>query len=179
MLAVGPQRPTQPSPGQPDGQVAIRSKVHPTEEPATVLGYVETQENGRRKKTDTTKDYTRPVDERVRAGTSRSRGRSPTWSRRLSLKRVEAIQRHGLDVQELREDIELDVEVYRLDKVERSPRRFEGHQVVELTATPRREARLVKAGHSSGPHGPAAGKPGGLSARAALGGRPGHLEFLR
>ena len=59
---------------------------------------------------------------------------------------VEVLKRHGLDVQELREDIELDVEVYRLDKVERSPRRFEGHQAVELTATPRREARMIKAG---------------------------------
>ena len=43
---------------------------------------------------------------------------------------VEVLKRHGLEVQELREDIELDVEVYRLEKVERSPRRFEGHQAV-------------------------------------------------
>ena len=41
---------------------------------------------------------------------------------------VAALKRHGLDVQELREDLELDVEVYRVDKVDRSPRRFEGHQ---------------------------------------------------
>ena len=59
---------------------------------------------------------------------------------------VEVLKRHGIEVQELREDLELDVEVYRLDKVERSPRRFEGHQAVELTATPRREPRMIKAG---------------------------------
>ena len=38
--------------------MAIRSRARAAGEPVTVLGYVETQENGRRKKTDTTKDYT-------------------------------------------------------------------------------------------------------------------------
>ena len=49
-------------------------------------------------------------------------------------------------MQELREDLELDVEVYRLDKVERSPRRSEGHQVVQAATTLRHESRMIKAG---------------------------------
>ena len=59
---------------------------------------------------------------------------------------IATLQRHGIDVQELREDIELDLEVYKVDAIEKSPRRFEGHNMVELTVSPRREARMVPAG---------------------------------
>ncbi len=37
---------------------------------------------------------------------------------------VENLKRHGLELQELREDIELDVEVYKVDELERSPRQL-------------------------------------------------------
>ncbi len=59
---------------------------------------------------------------------------------------VATLKRHGLDVQELREDIELDLEVYRVDAIERSTRRFEGHHLVDLKVSPRKESRLVPAG---------------------------------
>ena len=52
-------------------------------------------------------------------------------------------------------------------------------KLVELTVTPRREVADGPGRDARGPHGPAAREPGGLSARAALGRRPGHLEFLR
>ena len=38
--------------------VPIRSRARAAEKPVTVLGYVEREENGRRVKTDTPKDYT-------------------------------------------------------------------------------------------------------------------------
>jgi dipeptidyl aminopeptidase/acylaminoacyl peptidase len=59
---------------------------------------------------------------------------------------VATLQRHGLEVQELREDIELDLEVYRVESIEKSPRRFEGHHAVELRVTSRQAARMVPAG---------------------------------
>ena len=59
---------------------------------------------------------------------------------------VATLQRHGLEVQELREDIELDVEAYKIDAIEKSPRRFEGHQAVELNVSGQKAARLVPAG---------------------------------
>ena len=59
---------------------------------------------------------------------------------------VATLQRHGLNVEELREDIELDLEVYKLDAVEKSPRRYQGHQAIELRVTPRQTARMVPAG---------------------------------
>ena len=49
-------------------------------------------------------------------------------------------------MQELREDIELDLEIYKIDAIEKSPRRFEGHNMVDLKVSPRREARMVPAG---------------------------------
>ena len=36
-------------------------------------------------------------------------------------KPMATLKRHGLEVQELREDIELDLEVYKVDAIERSP----------------------------------------------------------
>src|SRR5206468_1197674 len=53
--------------------------------------------------------------------------------------------RHGITLDELREDVELDVETYRIDKVRRT-RDFQKHQPVELEATARKESRRVAAG---------------------------------
>ena len=128
MLAGGRRVTLRLPPARADGQVAIRSKVRPTAEPATVLGYVETQENGRRKKTDTPKDYTRQVDERVRAGRSRSRARSPIWSRRLSRKRS---RRSSATASMSRSCARTSSSTSRFTgstRSRRSPRRFEGHQ---------------------------------------------------
>jgi dipeptidyl aminopeptidase/acylaminoacyl peptidase len=58
---------------------------------------------------------------------------------------VENLQRHGVTVEQLREDVELDVEAYRVDKVARLPD-FQKHQPVTLETTARKEARRVEAG---------------------------------
>ncbi len=138
-------RRTQSSPGQSESQVAIRSKARAAKEPVTVLGYVETQENGRRKKTEETKDYTLQLMNEYEPSLSVTRPFAYLVPAAFA-QAGEVLKRHGIDVQELREDIELDVEVYRLDKVDRSPRRFEGHQALGLTASPRRESKMIPAG---------------------------------
>jgi dipeptidyl aminopeptidase/acylaminoacyl peptidase len=58
---------------------------------------------------------------------------------------VENLQRHGIVVEELREDIELDVEAYRIDRITRTPA-FQKHQPVSVEATARKESRRVEAG---------------------------------
>ncbi len=88
----------------------------------------------------------RHVDERVRAGSFGYATVCLPWVPAAFAQAATVLKRHGIEVQELREDVELDVEIYRLDKVDRSPRRFEGHQTLELAAAPRREARMIKAG---------------------------------
>ena len=80
----------------------------------TVLGYEERRDdNGRRVKTDTTKDYKVQLVNEFEAAESVARPFAylvPATFRQA----VETLQRHGLNVEELREDIELDVEAYKV-----------------------------------------------------------------
>ena len=112
----------------------------------TVLGYEERRDdNGRRVKTDTTKDYKVQLVNEFEAAESVARPFAylvPSSFRQA----VETLQRHGLNVEELREDIELDVEAYKVNALETLPRRFGGPESVELRVTPRATARLVPAG---------------------------------
>ncbi len=48
--------------------------------------------------------------------------------------------------EELREDIELDIEAYRVDDVERAEQAFQNHRMVSLKVTAHEEARQVPAG---------------------------------
>ena len=127
-------------------QVAIRSRAEAAKDPVTVLGYEERRDaNNRRIKSETTKDYTVQLVNQFEAAESVARPFAylvPPAFREA----VETLQRHGLNVEELREDVELDLEVYKVDEAEKSPRRFEGHQAVALKVTPRSTARMVPAG---------------------------------
>lgn len=128
----------------PNDQVPVRTKPAPQGRPHRLLGYVEERRDGKRVRTDQFQEY-----EVTYMG-----GTTPT----LSVVRpyaylfppalgrvVENLQRHGIEVDELREDIELDVEAYRIDKIERAfP--FQKHVPENLTATARKEVRRVPAG---------------------------------
>jgi dipeptidyl-peptidase-4 len=57
----------------------------------------------------------------------------------------ENLQRHGLTVEELREDVDLDVEAYRVEKVTKE-RDFQKHQPVTLEVASRKVNRRVPAG---------------------------------
>src|SRR5262249_5233682 len=125
-------------------QVVLRQKAVPLGRPQTVAGYVEEVKDGKRVATDQPKDY----EVQYWGGTEAT----------LSVRRpfaylfpaghatvAEKLQRHGIEVEELREDIELDVEVYRLDKLTRTAA-FQKHQPVSLETTPRKESRRIPAG---------------------------------
>ncbi|MGP0069817.1 MAG: DPP IV N-terminal domain-containing protein [Isosphaeraceae bacterium] len=130
---------------EPD-QVSIRSRVKPSKEPVTVLGYEESRDaNNRRIKSDVTKDYKVKLENEFEAAESVARPFAylipPGFGEAVAV-----LQRHGLEVQELREEVELDIETYKIDAIEKSPRRFEGHQAVELKVSGQKAARLVPAG---------------------------------
>jgi dipeptidyl-peptidase-4 len=125
--------------------VPIRSRAKTNEKAETVLGFVERDENGRRAKTDTPKDYALKVMNEFE-GTEAVVQPFAYLIPSTCSEAIANLQRHGIDVQELREDIELDLEVYKVDSLEKSPRRTEGHQLIELTVSPRPEARMVPAG---------------------------------
>jgi dipeptidyl aminopeptidase/acylaminoacyl peptidase len=59
---------------------------------------------------------------------------------------VETLQRHGLTVEEMREDIDLKVTVYKADKVTRAARDYQKHKEVRVEATGRQEERRIPAG---------------------------------
>ncbi len=149
-------RATEPSQGHSADAVPIRSRAAPkpvpirsrslaAPKPATILGYVEREEDGRRIKTDVPKDYSVQLMNEFEAAEPVSRPFAYLIPASCT-EAVSTLRRHGLEVQELREDITLDLEVYRLEAVERSALRFEGHNTVDLNVTPRRESRQVAAG---------------------------------
>ncbi len=125
--------------------VPIRSRAKGAEKPATVLGFVERSENGRVVKTDIPKEYSLQLMNEFEGTESVTRPAAYLIPATCS-EVIATLQRHGLDLQELREDIELDLEVYKIDGLEKSPRRSEGHNRAELTVSSRRESRMVPAG---------------------------------
>ena len=46
----------------------------------------------------------------------------------------------------MKQDLETEVEVYRVDGLKRAEREYEGHRLVTLDVTPRVETRTIKAG---------------------------------
>ena len=142
---LAPARRSGASSQEPE-MVPIRSRARAAKEPVKILGYEERRdENGRRIKSDVTKDYTVQLVNEYEPAESVAKPFAylipPSFG-----DAVAALQRHGLDVQELREDVELDVEVYKVDAIEKSPRRFEGHQLLTLSVSSQKAARLVPAG---------------------------------
>ncbi|MDX2036716.1 MAG: DPP IV N-terminal domain-containing protein [Isosphaeraceae bacterium] len=59
---------------------------------------------------------------------------------------IENLQRHGIALKELREDLLLDVEVYRIESLERADRPYEGHVATRLEVASETSSRMVPAG---------------------------------
>jgi len=59
---------------------------------------------------------------------------------------VATLRRHGVAVEELREDVLLDVAAFRFDRDEADGKEFQGHKLRKLSVTPWTEARTVPAG---------------------------------
>ncbi len=126
--------------------LVIRSRVEPFPEPVTVLGYVEQRTNGRPVAGDP-KDYEgvalvqkfepsaevdRPYAYLIPPGQTAA---------------IEALQRHGIQMSQLREDVDLPVHVTRIARVDRASQTFEGHQTVEVRVeNAREETRSIEAG---------------------------------
>jgi dipeptidyl aminopeptidase/acylaminoacyl peptidase len=125
--------------------VPIRSRARAAGAPATILGFEGSRTDGRRDQAGTPREYTVRLLNEFEAAESVARPFAYLIPSTF-VDAVTTLQRHGLEVRELREDIELDLEVYRVEAIEKSPRRFEGHHLVELRVSPRPSTRLVPAG---------------------------------
>jgi dipeptidyl aminopeptidase/acylaminoacyl peptidase len=128
-----------------DGKIALREKLAPLGKPVRLLGFVEETKAGRHVATEQTKEY--GVEYLGRSEPTRSVTKPYAYLFPESFaEAAQTLQRHGIEVEELREDIQLDVEVYRATKVSRADRAFQGHRLVFVDAVSRPDIRDVKAG---------------------------------
>jgi dipeptidyl aminopeptidase/acylaminoacyl peptidase len=131
------------NPGEKD-LIVLQQKPAVLGRPVNLLAFVEENRDGKRINTGRPKTY-----EVQYMGAS-----TPTLSVRLPFAYllparltsiVENLQRHGIVVEELREDVEMDVEAYRIDRIKRAPA-FQKHPLVSVEASARKESRRVEAG---------------------------------
>ena len=130
----------------PAPRVAIRSRPRALPAKVPILGLVERRDGGRVVSTGEPKDYlcavegdfeptvevTRPAAYLIPAGFPRA---------------VELLQTHGIQVEQMTRAERRTVTIERVDAVTRSARLFEGHHLVEITATtPRTETRDLPVG---------------------------------
>ena len=130
--------------GKPPEKLALRTKSASLGE-RKVLGFVEVRKDGRTVATDRPREYTLDFLGKVEPTLTVLRPHAYLFPADYS-RVVEVLQRHGVTVEELREDVELDVEVYRVDKVTRAAQAFQNHRLVVADATARKATRRVPAG---------------------------------
>jgi dipeptidyl aminopeptidase/acylaminoacyl peptidase len=131
--------------GKPPDKIALRHKLAPLPKPVSLLGFVEEKKDGKR--VSTGRPHTYEVEH---LGLTEATLTVPRpYAYLLPAKyhtAVEILQRHGITLEELREDIELDVEAYRIDQIVRAPKQYQKHHLVSVQVTPRAESRMVRAG---------------------------------
>jgi dipeptidyl aminopeptidase/acylaminoacyl peptidase len=120
--------------------IPIAHRLAPASEPVTVLGFGE-----RAAEKGAPHDYRLEHLSRTEPTVSVTRPFAYLFPATLS-RVVENLQRHGIEVDELREDIELDLQIHRVDKLTCADREFQGHRLVKLETTSRDERRRVPAG---------------------------------
>jgi dipeptidyl-peptidase-4 len=130
---------------EPATTLALKTKPTPLDKTYDVHGFVESEKDGKRIRTDETKDYPLHYYGSNDAELAATRPFAYLFPAKFA-KAVEILQRHGLTVEELREDIELDVTAFRVEKVNRAGREYQGHRAVNPTIVSRDESQRVPAG---------------------------------
>lgn len=130
----------------PDDAVAIRSKPAFSPQKATALGFVEVQEEGRRRPTEEAKDYEVELNDHFEAESTVARPFAYVIPpHRTSV--IEVLQRHGVVIDELREDIEIDAETATVESIVSASRLFQGHALMRTrTHPPAAAVRRLEAG---------------------------------
>jgi hypothetical protein len=128
-----------------DDRLALRFRASALKGPATVRGFVEERKDGRRINTGKPRDY--EVELMLHCEPTLEVTRPFAYLFPASLANVaEVLQRHGVEVEELREEAELNVEVYRLGKLSRELIAYQKHNLLRVETTPRKATRRVPAG---------------------------------
>ncbi len=123
----------------------IRTKTVAYPEKLPILGYEEVLKDGKRTSTDKPKTYELDWIARVQSDQVVELPFAYLIPPRFATA-IETLQRHGVKVEELREDIELPVEINQLQAVEIANRPFQKHQLVTVESKPQKEKRRIPAG---------------------------------
>lgn len=126
--------------------VPVRTETKPAATPRTILGFEEEQKDGKRVATDRPKAYTLPYVAAVMPTDTVKRAFAGYLIPAANSAAADTLRRHGVKVDELREDADLEVEAYKLTRVSLAERPFQGHKLVTVEATPRTETRRIPAG---------------------------------
>ena len=144
-----------------EDSVAIRSTMTAAPDKVSAKGFVEENKDGHTKPTAETKDYEvelftrfspeasvkRPYAYIIPAIADTANAHTPHWTLPTwAGKTIENLQRHGIRIDELREDIELDVTTYTVTSLTRASRPFQGHDLATIRVSPKQESRRFAAG---------------------------------
>jgi dipeptidyl-peptidase-4 len=130
---------------KPGDKVALRSDPAPVAGITHFLGFVEEMKDGHNVPTKELKEYPLHYWGNTKPTFTVERPYAYLFPSTLA-KAVENLQRHGVTVEELHEDIELDVEAYRVDKLKREKDPFQRHRTVEIEASVHPQAQRMPAG---------------------------------
>ena len=119
---------------KPGEQVALSHKLAARERQVTVLGFEESIQDGKRI-VGAPRDYTVTQIDVAEAANRVARPAAYLFSPRLK-EVVENLQRHGIVVEALSEDIELECQADVVEKIAHAARRYQNHTLVTLTASP-------------------------------------------
>jgi dipeptidyl aminopeptidase/acylaminoacyl peptidase len=130
---------------RPEDRVAIRVRPARLEGAFRIAGFVEVEDQGRHVATDQPQDY--PVEYLGRSEAVLDVSRP--WAYLIPTSAagvIERLHRHGVALEVLREDIELDVELYAVEGITRQEKEFQKHHLVELAVAPRNAVQRFSAG---------------------------------
>lgn len=117
-------------------RIALRSKTVAQEQPATVLGF---DSDGK------PKDFSLKIITKMEPVLEVPTPEAYLVPAKFS-DAIDTIRRHGIVVEEFREDIELDLETYVVNTITESPNDYQKHRLRSLEVTPGKATRKVPAG---------------------------------
>jgi dipeptidyl-peptidase 4 len=129
---------------KPRDRIPLRTKTVSLGE-RTVLGFVETVKDGHRVPTKEPKDYRVAFMAGVESTLEVQRPFAYLVPASFT-GAVETLQRHGIEVEELRAEAEVACQVYTVEKATRAERAFQKHNLMTTEVTRRDETRKVPVG---------------------------------
>lgn len=132
---------------KPDDLFPLRSEAKAFPDKAVALGFEEEQRDGKRVATERTRDYDVEFINDFQPTLTTRRPFAYLMTRDAAQRSiVPTLQRHGVRVEELREDVELNAEALVIESVTKAMRPFQGHDLVDVKTSSRATSLRARAG---------------------------------